>query len=151
MSRKLEPELTVEMMELMPGGRACAVATVDAGGRPYLSLMAGVVAVEPSVIHLGCWAAGATLANIGRAGVVTIETLGPRAISIQCDARILKDVMDTSMFPPHPYALVEARVVSVKDDAPPTLKMSPLAFDYGAKQDAMELLERDFMAEMTEL
>lgn len=148
MSRPIGDALPDIVVEMLPGGHPCAVATVAQDGRPYLCLMAGVVAISPTTLRLGCWGAGTTVANIRREGTVTIETLGPKAISIQCDARILKEPMDASMFPPHPYVLVDATVRNVKDDAPPGLLIEPLRYDYGTRADRLLSLEAAFLDEL---
>lgn len=148
MSRSMGDQLPPEVVADLPGGNPCAVATIDEGGRPYLCIMAGVVALSPTTLRLGCWGAGTTLKNIRRTGLVTVETLGPQAISIQCEAAIVKDPMDASMFPPYPYVLVGATVRRVKDDAPPGLIIQPLQYDYGDRSTQLEPREEAFLAEM---
>lgn len=148
MSRSIGTYLPPEVVSLMPGGYPCAVATVAEDGRPYLCIMGGVVAISETTIRLGCWGAGTTLSNIRRLGRVTLETLGPQAISIQCDAKIIKDPMTVSMFPPHPYVLVEATVVHAKDDAPPGLVIQPLRYDYGSRAERLGPLEETFLEEL---
>jgi hypothetical protein len=150
MSQVIGNELPPEIVELLPGRRPCAVATVAEDGGPYVCLMAGVIAVSPTRLRLGCWGTGTTVANIRRTGRVTVETLGPRAVAIICDAGTIRDPMENSMFPPHPYVLVEASIRVVKDDAPPGLELNALEYDYGALAERLLPREDAFMQELRE-
>ena len=148
MAKPIGAELPEEIVAHLSGGHPCAIATIDAAGRPYLSIMAGVVALNSTTLRMGCWGTGITAQNIAERRVVTVETLGPRAISIQCTTRLIRRPMEHSMFPPHPYTLFEAHVEFVKDDAPPGLQITPMAYSYGKRAEQMIELEASFLEEL---
>lgn len=143
MSKPLGTELPDRVVAHLVGGHPVAVATRSETGHPYLSIVGSCVAVDATTLRFAAFSGGTTLANIRRDGRVFLETLGDDlVVGIEGQARIVKEPMEASAFPPHHYAMVEIEVVNVKDDHPPGAKINGMTYGFDYSRDPEERLRR---------
>lgn len=111
-----QAELAEAVAGYLVGGRAALIATVDADGVPYSSVVGSCVALPDGRLRFAAWGRGRTLAGIRSSGRACVVTLGEdTVVSLAGPAGVVKDPMEHSAFPPHPYAMVEIAPEEVKD------------------------------------
>jgi hypothetical protein len=90
------------------GGHAVMIATIEPDGSPYTSVVGSCVVLPDGRLRFAAWGAGRTLEDIRRSGRASAVTLGDDLVwSITGTAAVIKDPMQSSAFPPHPYSMVE--------------------------------------------
>lgn len=143
MSKPLGSELPGRVIDHLVGGHPVAVATRSENGHPYLSIVGSCVAIDATTLRFAAFSSGTTLANIRRDGRVFVETLGDDlVVGIEGLARIVKEPMQASAYPPHHYAMVEIEVANVKDDHPPGAKIIGMTYGFDYSRDPEERLRR---------
>lgn len=101
-------DLTGAVRDYLVGGHAVMIATIEPDGDPYTSVVGSCVTVPSGRLRFASWGAGRTLQDIRSSGRASVVTLGDDLVwSIAGSAAVIKDPMDSSAFPPHPYAMVE--------------------------------------------
>jgi hypothetical protein len=103
-----EVELNAGVREYLIGGHAVMIATVEPDGSPYTSVVGSCVVLPNGRLRFAAWGAGRTLQDIRQSSRASAVTLGDDLVwSVTGAASVIKDPMDSSAFPPHPYAMVE--------------------------------------------
>lgn len=136
-----QADLSEAVARYLVGGRAALIATVDADGIPYSSVVGSCVALEDGRLRFGAWGRGRTLAALRSSGRACVVTLGEdTVVSLAGPATVVKDPMECSAFPPHPYAMVEI-VPEEIHDLRAGRKTTSFVHQYEG-DDASERLER---------
>lgn len=101
-------ELAEAVRDYLIGGHAVMIATIEPDGSPYTSVVGSCVVVPSGRLRFAAWGAGRTLQDIRLSGHASAVTLGDDLVwSITGSAAVIRDPMNSSAFPPHPYAMVE--------------------------------------------
>jgi hypothetical protein len=149
MSKPIGTTLPPEVIRYLVGGNPVSVATVGPAGNPYGGIIGSCVALDESTLRFAAFGAGRTVANVRENPGIFVETLGDDlVIGIAGTARIVKDPMDASAYPPHHYVMVEVSVSHVKDDHPPGITITGMSYDYsGSRQPGARRSRRDAIGE----
>ncbi len=145
MSKPIGDALPPEAVEWLVGGNPVALATVDPDGHPYGGIVGSCIALDEKTLRFAAFSTGQTLRNVRATGRIFVETLGDDlVIGISGAARVVKDPMDASAYPPHHYVMVEIAVEHVKDDHPPGVQVHGMSYDYGySRQPEVRAGRRD--------
>lgn len=131
MSKSIGTEIPQKVVDWLVGGHPVAIATVDPNGSPYGGIIGSCVALDQQTLRFAAFSTGSTVQNIRANGRIFVETLGDDlVIGMSGSARIVKDPMDASAYPPHHYLMVEVSVENVKDDHPPGIRIVGMSYDY---------------------
>lgn len=143
MSKPIGSKLPQQAVDWLVGGNPVAISTVDEDGHPYGGIVGSCVAIDATTLRFAAFSSGATLRNIRSSGRVFIETLGDGlVVGASGRARVVKDPMDASAYPPHHYVMVEVTVESVKDDHPPGVRIQGMRYDYANSRQPEARAER---------
>lgn len=143
MSKPIGSEIPEAAVAWLVGGNPVAVATVDADGSPYGGILGSCVALDRKTLRFAAFGAGQTVRNVRAHGRIFIETLGDGlVIGMAGAARVVKDPMDASAYPPHHYVMVEVAVERVKDDHPPGIRITGMSYDYANSRQPGERKKR---------
>jgi Pyridoxamine 5'-phosphate oxidase len=113
---QMPPRLT----QFLLGGQTLVIATVDADGLPWTTLMTWAVARDPQTITVAVDTRSGALRNLRATGKAAIEVLGDDlCYGLRGTAIIEKETMAS---PPFPCALVAIKLESVRDHGAAGLK-----------------------------
>lgn len=131
------------VVDWLLGGNPIVVATVGGDGRPYSCIVGSGVAIDTSTVRFALFSNSRTLANIRANSAVFIETLGDGLVfGMSGTARVIKNPMEASAYPPHHYTMVEVVVDGVKDDHPPGVRITGMKYDFSPSRRPAERLRR---------
>ena len=106
---QMPPHLT----QFLLGGQTLVIATVDADGLPWTTVMTWAVARDPQTITVAVDTRSGALRNLRATGKAAIEVLGDDlCYGLRGTAIIEKETMAS---PPFPCALVAIKLESVRD------------------------------------
>jgi hypothetical protein len=149
MSKPIGTALPREVIDYLVGGNPVSIATVGPAGEPYGGIIGSCIALDASTLRFAAFGSGHTVVNLRERPGIFVETLGDGlVIGISGTARIVKDPMDASAYPPHNYVMVEVTVRHVKDDHPPGVTITGMSYNYsGSRQPATRRSRRDAIGE----
>lgn len=143
MSTAAGSQIPDRVVDWLRGGNPIVVATVGGDSRPYACIVGSGVAIDTSRVRFALFSNSRTLANIRANSAVFVETLGDGLVfGMSGAARVIKDPMDSSAYPPHHYTMVEVVVDGVKDDHPPGVRITGMSYDFGPSRQPVERLRR---------
>lgn len=143
MSTGAGTQLPDRVVDWLVGGHPIVVATVDDSGCPYTCIVGSCVAIDSTRVRFALFSNSRTLANLRDRPSIFLETLGDGLVfGISGTARVVKDPMVASAYPPHHYTMVEVVVDSVKDDHPPGVRITGMSYDFAASRQPDERLRR---------
>lgn len=140
-------ELPQQIHDYLVGGHAVMIATIEPDGTPYTSVVGSCIVLPDHRLRFAAWGRGRTLEDIRNSGRASVVTLGEDLVwSLRGRATIIKDPMDASAFPPHPYVMVEIDPDSV-DDLLGTQKSERMIHQYSGDNVAERTRRRDDLIE----
>jgi hypothetical protein len=112
-----EPALPEALVAFLCGGQVVVLATADADGNLYTTLVTWVVARDNRTLFMAIDQRGRALNNIRTRDCVALEIMGDD-ITYGCRgrARVVKEAMIT---PPFPSAIIEITIEEVRNHASP--------------------------------
>jgi flavin reductase (DIM6/NTAB) family NADH-FMN oxidoreductase RutF len=139
-------EMPKQLVQVLLGGQACVVATVDAEGRPLTSLMTWVVARDPQTLSIAIDTRGRALKNIRGNPAVAVEVLSDDlCFGLRGVAVIEKELMGST---PFPCALVAVRIEECRDHGAAGVKFVGPKYSFHAGKEHRVGLEEKIFAEL---
>lgn len=128
------------------GGKGLPVLTVDAGGWPHVTIVAGAVAVAEDRLRFPVGVGTSSLGNLERDGRVTLLVADAGLLSyVKGEARVIRPRLESA---PH-YAACELAVRQVLDDVEEGLRiLSGIAYSDPAEEASGNAKGRAALAEL---
>jgi hypothetical protein len=134
------------LVQFLLGGKTLVVATVDAEGLPWTTLMTWAVARDPQTISIAVDTRSRALRNIKATGKMAVEVLGDDlCYGLRGTAVVEKETMSSA---PFPCALVSLKVEDVRDHGAAGVKFVGPSYSFHPGKEHRQGVEEAVFVEL---